>query len=143
MPSISTKQTTTSHTKPLNIKNTTSDDGNPCSGWEGNRNVTGLNRSMETQTASSDNQISNGNTVTLYKLNIRLVLLCFAKLHRYILVNHCYIPFSFIYILSAYYNAFYICMVFNVTFNNISVISWRLALLVEETGGNHRPVTGH
>jgi hypothetical protein len=39
-------------------------------------------------------------------------------------------------------------MVFNVTFNNISVISWRLALLVEETGGNHHrsqfgfPLTG-
>jgi hypothetical protein len=34
-------------------------------------------------------------------------------------------------------------MVFNATFNNISVISWRSALLVEETGGpgeNHRPV---
>jgi len=26
-------------------------------------------------------------------------------------------------------------MVFNATFNNISVISWQLALLVEETGG--------
>ena len=36
-------------------------------------------------------------------------------------------------------------MVFNTTFNNISVISWRSILLVEETGGpgeNHRPV-GH
>jgi hypothetical protein len=34
-------------------------------------------------------------------------------------------------------------MVFNATFNNISVISWRSVLLVEETGGpgeNHRPV---
>ena len=34
-------------------------------------------------------------------------------------------------------------MVLNVTFNNISVISWRSVLLVEETGGpgeNHRPV---
>jgi uncharacterized DUF497 family protein len=34
-------------------------------------------------------------------------------------------------------------MVFNVTFNNISVISWRSVLLVEETGvrrENHRPV---
>jgi len=34
-------------------------------------------------------------------------------------------------------------MVFNTTFNNISVISWRQFLLVEETGGtqeNHRPV---
>jgi hypothetical protein len=34
-------------------------------------------------------------------------------------------------------------MVFNATFNNISVISWRSVLLVEETGGageNHQPV---
>ena len=33
---------------------------------------------------------------------------------------------------------------FNATFNNISVISWRSVLLVEETGvpgENHRPVT--
>ena len=33
-------------------------------------------------------------------------------------------------------------MVFNATFNNISVISWRPVLLVEETGvpgENHRP----
>jgi hypothetical protein len=28
---------------------------------------------------------------------------------------------------------------FNVTFNNISVISWRSVLLVEETGESHRP----
>jgi hypothetical protein len=37
-------------------------------------------------------------------------------------------------------------MVLNVTFNNISVISWRLVLLVEETGApgeNHRPVASH
>ena len=35
-------------------------------------------------------------------------------------------------------------MVFNATFNNISVISWS-GLLVEETGGpeNHRPVASH
>jgi hypothetical protein len=35
-------------------------------------------------------------------------------------------------------------MVFNATFNNISVISWRPVLLVEETGvpgENHRPAT--
>jgi hypothetical protein len=34
-------------------------------------------------------------------------------------------------------------MVFNATFNNIAVISWRSVLLVEETGvpgENHRPV---
>ena len=34
-------------------------------------------------------------------------------------------------------------MVFNVTFNNISVISWRSDLLMEETGENHRPVKSH
>jgi hypothetical protein len=37
-------------------------------------------------------------------------------------------------------------MVFNATFNNISVISWWSVLFVEETGGpgeNHRPVASH
>ena len=37
-------------------------------------------------------------------------------------------------------------MVFNTTFNNISVISWRSVLLVEETGvygEKHRPAAGH
>ena len=37
-------------------------------------------------------------------------------------------------------------MVFNATFNNISVISWRSVLLVGETRGlgeNHRPVANH
>ena len=37
-------------------------------------------------------------------------------------------------------------MLFNVTFNNISFISWRLVLLVEETGDpgeNHWPVASH
>jgi len=37
-------------------------------------------------------------------------------------------------------------MMFNVTFNNSSVISWRSVLLVEETGGpgeNYRAVTSH
>ena len=37
-------------------------------------------------------------------------------------------------------------MVFNDTFNNISVVSWRSALLVEETrvpGENHRPAASH
>jgi len=36
--------------------------------------------------------------------------------------------------------------VFNVTFNDISVTSWRSFLLVEETrlhGENHRPVVSH
>jgi hypothetical protein len=37
-------------------------------------------------------------------------------------------------------------MVFNATFNHISAISWRSALLVEETavpGENHRPAASH
>jgi hypothetical protein len=37
-------------------------------------------------------------------------------------------------------------MVFNATFNNISVISWRSVLLVKKTGvpgENHRPVASH
>jgi len=37
-------------------------------------------------------------------------------------------------------------MVFKVTFNNISVISWQSDLLVEENGvpgENHRPVASH
>jgi len=37
-------------------------------------------------------------------------------------------------------------IVLNATFNNISVISWRSILLVEETGvhgENHRPAASH
>ena len=34
-------------------------------------------------------------------------------------------------------------MMFNATFNNISVISWRSVLLVEETGENHRQTLSH
>jgi hypothetical protein len=37
-------------------------------------------------------------------------------------------------------------MVFNATFNNVSVISWRSDLLVEKTvvpGENHRPAANH
>jgi hypothetical protein len=37
-------------------------------------------------------------------------------------------------------------VVFNATFNNISIIPWRSVLLVEETevpGENHRPVASH
>jgi len=41
----------------------------------------------------------------------------------------------------------FVClMVFNATFNNISVISWRSVLLVEKNRGlreNHRPFTSH
>jgi len=36
-----------------------------------------------------------------------------------------------------------VMMVFNATFNNISVLSLRSVLLVEGTGENHRPVASH
>jgi hypothetical protein len=37
---------------------------------------------------------------------------------------------------------FVMCVVFNATFNNISVLSWRSVLLVDETGvpGENHPV---
>ena len=46
------------------------------------------------------------------------------------------------------YSHIFVClMVFNTTFNNISVILWQSVLLVEETGGepreNHRTVASH
>jgi hypothetical protein len=34
-------------------------------------------------------------------------------------------------------------MMFSATFNNISAISWRSVLLVEEAGENHRPAVSH
>ena len=50
-------------------------------------------------------------------------------------------------ILALYCRGLFVClMVFNATFNNISVISWRSVLLVDETGGpreNHRPIIIH
>jgi hypothetical protein len=46
------------------------------------------------------------------------------------------------------YFCYFVCVivVFNTTFNNISVILWQPVLLVEETGvpgENHRSATGH
>jgi hypothetical protein len=50
-------------------------------------------------------------------------------------------------ILNLTFEIMFVClMMFNATFNNISVILWRSVFLVEETGGpgeNHRPVTSH
>ena len=45
-----------------------------------------------------------------------------------------------------YNGLFMVSLVFNATFNNISFISWRSVLLVEETlvhGENHQPVASH
>ena len=52
----------------------------------------------------------------------------------YLISGHLNVPTSMM--KNMYYES---VMVFNATFNNISVISWRSVLLVEETGENHRP----
>jgi hypothetical protein len=55
------------------------------------------------------------------------------------------IPYGHYYLILSYLLGVRV-MVFNATFNNISVISWRSVLLVEETevpGEIHRPATSH
>jgi hypothetical protein len=69
------------------------------------------------------------------------------KLLLYVIAHHC-IPAicNCKKLQSAYYPDHRGFMVFNVTFNNISVISWRSVLLEEETGGpgeNHLSVASH
>jgi hypothetical protein len=56
----------------------------------------------------------------------------------YLISGHLNVPTSMM--KNMYYES---VMVFNATFNNISVISWRSVLLVEETGENHRPAASH
>ena len=66
---------------------------------------------------------------------------------------HMYLYITFLYLHSIYnlcdiyvFCFFFCFMGLNVTFNNISVISWLLVLLVEEAavpGENHRPVASH
>ena len=43
----------------------------------------------------------------------------------------------------SYFILWFRFMVFNATFNNISIISWRSVLFVKETGENQRPVASH
>ena len=45
--------------------------------------------------------------------------------------------------LSNFTLTWFVFMVFNTTFKNISVISWQSVLLVEETGENHQLITSH
>jgi len=67
--------------------------------------------------------------------------------HPHVNTSATYSPHDFVYLLSSLIYCLFVClMVFNATFNNISVISWRSVLLVEETGGpgeNNRPVASH
>jgi hypothetical protein len=60
-------------------------------------------------------------------------------------MNHLFY-YSYMIVLITVEHVFLCLFVLNATFNNISVISWRSVLLVEETGGpgeNHRPVESH
>ena len=64
----------------------------------------------------------------------RLFLIQYFKCIITCLYKHCH-------------SCLFVClMVFNATFNNFSVISWRSFVLVDETGvpgENHRPVVNH
>ena len=64
----------------------------------------------------------------------------------YLILTYMLYEISISYKYTISYFVFVCLMVFNATFNNISVISWRSDFLGEETGGpreNHRPVTSH
>jgi len=70
------------------------------------------------------------------KLSIHQPCKIKIEMARYFFWEYCFYDF----------NQSVCLMVFNATFNNISVISWRSVLLVEETGGpweNHWPVASH
>ena len=58
-------------------------------------------------------------------------------------LDFCVMFCRFLFVLFLLVCLFVCLIVLNATFNNISVISWRLVLLVEETGENHRPVASH
>ena len=61
-------------------------------------------------------------------------------------VNLHKVIYIFFYIIKMLNRVRVMVMVFNATFNNISVLSWRSDLLVAETGvpgENHRPVTNN
>ena len=90
----------------------------------------------------------NGAIVQRYVNHLELVLsYCLSapvKTRLVILLNRFCL---FVCLFACLFACFFAClMVFNATFNNISVISWRSVLLVEETGGpgeNHRPIASH
>ena len=77
-----------------------------------------------------------GNVISIILLTIALGIFFNLRWVKLIIQND-----------EMYFWVGFICLiVFNTTFNNISVILWRPILLVEETGGpveNHRLVAGH
>ena len=63
----------------------------------------------------------------VYRFEIIVIITCFPIVFKYI--NYLTVSVK--------------VMVFNATFNNISVLSWQSVLLVVETGENHRPAASH
>ena len=75
-------------------------------------------------------------TIILY---ITIKMLCNLSI-RNLTNNNCRLQFRILFEKGAWGGRI---IVFNATFNNISVISSRLALLVDANGDNHRPVVSH
>ena len=91
-------------------------------------------------------------SILLQKSYLKCVFVFHSILHfthlicSHIPLHHWY-KFYFPEFIVCLFVCLFVClMVLNATFNNISVISWRSVLLVEETGGpreNHRSVASH
>jgi hypothetical protein len=77
-----------------------------------------------------------------------IFLICIHYLSSHFFLRNIWVicfPYEIFALLFSYRSIFRF-MVFNATFNNIAVISWRSVLLVEETdvpGENHRPVASY
>jgi len=77
--------------------------------------------------------------ISLYEVGLQYILHSIKKIQLYILIKDISISLLYKKMVGWF-------MVFNATFNNISAISWRSVLLVEETGvprENHKPVASH
>ena len=70
----------------------------------------------------------------------KISMQCNGKTQQHMLYNTIRSPLKTVHNLKTYRVR---VMVFNATFNNISVISWLWVLLVGETEENHRPATSH
>ena len=105
----------------------------------------------------SDIQLCRGGFDPMILLNLHHIV-CLSKAWTWMSFSICHNGFFLIYLFLQWFelrgwywwhcwtSLFVYLMVFNATFNNISVILWRSVLLVEETGGpgeNHRPVASH
>jgi hypothetical protein len=90
-----------------------------------------------------------GFTFDIMKIKLNATIEIDVKILR---IPTGFTSFNYAFIISSYFFYFFLFskmklsvrfIVLNATFNNISVISWRSVVLVEETGKNHRPVASH